>query len=163
MTSIEVPEVVRNVARTTGADAWLAGLPDLVDRLRDEWGITVEAPYEDATEAYVAAATRADGTPAVLKVLVQRPGGSHSAEELTMLRLAAGEDCVALLRHDEASGAMLLERLGPPMFRLRVPFQQRLSGTPCGPVPTGSWSIRTGRSPNRRSTWACSCARTRWS
>ena len=126
MTSIDVPEVVRNVARTTGADAWLAGLPDLVDRLRAEWGITVEAPYEDATEAFVAAATLADGTPAVLKVLVQRPGGSHSAEELTVLRLAAGEGCVALLRHDEASGAMLLERLGPSMFRLRVPFEQRL-------------------------------------
>src|SRR5215207_7819398 len=120
-----LPEVVRNVARAAGAHAWLAGLPDLLDRLAREWSITVEDPYEDATEAYVAAATLADGTPAVLKLLVPRPGGAHAAEELTVLRLARGEGCVALLRHDEASGAMLLERLGLPMFRLRVPIAAR--------------------------------------
>jgi streptomycin 6-kinase len=125
VTSVAIPEVVQNLARTTGADAWLAALPGLLDRLQDEWSLTLDTPYEDATEAYVAAATLADGTPAVLKVLVQRPGGSHTAEELTVLRLAAGQGCVELLRYDEAGGAMLLERLGPSMYRLRVPIAER--------------------------------------
>ena len=125
MTGVEVPEIVRNVARLAGAQDWLAELPELVDRLQQEWGLTVGRPYEDATEAFVAPAMLADGTPAVLKMLVRRPGGSHTAEEITMLRLTDGEGCVRLLRHDEATGAMLLERLGPSMFRLRVPIEQR--------------------------------------
>ena len=122
---IALPDVVGNLARSVGADDWLAGLPELVERLCAEWSITVGPAYEDATEAYVAAATRADGTPAVLKILVRRPGGTHAAEELTVLRLARGEGCVELLRHDEASGAMLLERLGPSMYRIGVPIDER--------------------------------------
>ena len=42
-----------------------------------------------------------------------------------MLRLAGGEGCVRLLRHDEESGAMLLERLGPSMYRVGLPIEQR--------------------------------------
>lgn len=122
---IELPTVVRGLARAAGADAWLAGLPDLLDRLRQEWSLTLGAPFGDATEAYVTAATLADGTPAVLKLPVQRPGGTHAAEELTVLRLADGQGCVTLLRHDEASGAMLLERLGPSLSRLGVPVDDR--------------------------------------
>jgi streptomycin 6-kinase len=123
--SVEVPETVRAMVRAAGADGWLAGLPALVDRLEREWGITVGAPFEDATEAYVAAVTLADGTPAVLKLLVQRGHGRHATEEITVLRLAGGEGCVKLLRHDEDSGAMLLERLGPSMFRVGLPIEQR--------------------------------------
>lgn len=121
-----LPEVVGNLARAVGAETWLAGLPDLVERLQAEWSITLGRAYEDATEAYVAEATLADGTLAVLKLLVQRPGRrDRTADELTVLRLARGEGCAALLRHDEAGGAMLLERLGPSMSRLRLPIDQR--------------------------------------
>jgi streptomycin 6-kinase len=123
--TVEVPETVRGMARSAGAGAWLAGLPALVDQLERDWDITVGPAYEDATEAYVAAATLADGGPAVLKLLVQRQHGRHAAEEMTVLRLANGEGCVRLLRHDEESGAMLLERLGPSMFRLGLPIDQR--------------------------------------
>ncbi len=121
----DLPPAVRNLARSTGADAWLAALPDLLDRLRAEWSITLGEPFGDATEAYVAAATLADGMPAVLKVLVQRPGERRTAHELTVLRLAAGAGCAALLRHDEAGGAMLLERLGPSLSRLGLPIGER--------------------------------------
>ena len=113
------------MARNAGAEDWLAGLPGLLDRLTAEWGLTLAPPYEDATEAYVAPATLADGRPAVVKVLVPRPGGNHATEELTVLRLARGEGCVALLRDDPASGAMLLERLGPSMSRFGLPIGQR--------------------------------------
>jgi streptomycin 6-kinase len=123
--SVEVPETVLTFARTAGADDWLAGLPELVDRLERDWGIAVGRTYPDATEAYVAAATLADGTPAVLKVLIRRRHGRHAADEMTVLRLAAGEGCVRLLRHDEDTGAMLLERLGASMYRVGLPIAQR--------------------------------------
>lgn len=125
MATVVVPDVVRSTARANGADAWLDGLPKLVDQLERDWEITIGPAYPDATEAYVAAATLADGTPAVLKLLIQRGHGRHSADELTVLRLADGDGCVRLLRHDEDSGAMLLERLGPSMYRLGVPIERR--------------------------------------
>ncbi len=74
---VEVPETVRSFARAAGADDWLAALPDLVARLERDWRITIGAVYPDATEALVAAATLADGTPAVLKLLMQRGHGRH--------------------------------------------------------------------------------------
>jgi streptomycin 6-kinase len=123
--TIEVPATVRSTARSVGADDWLAGLPALVDRLERAWDITVGAPYEDATEAYVAAATLAGGEPAVLKLTVPRVHGRHAGNEMTVLRLAGGQGCVRLLRHDEDTGAMLLERLGRSMFRLRLPIRER--------------------------------------
>lgn len=125
MATVEVPDVVRSTARAAGADDWLVGLPALVDRLERDWDMAVGSPYEDATEAYVAPVTLADGTPAVLKLLIVRGHARHATEELTVLRLADGGGCVRLLRHDEDSGAMLLERLGPSMYRLGLPIEQR--------------------------------------
>src|SRR5689334_6558215 len=69
---IEVPAVVRNKARAAGAGDWLERLPALASSLEADWSITVGHPYEGGTEAFVADATRADGTPAVLKVLRPR-------------------------------------------------------------------------------------------
>ena len=51
------------VRRSAGADDWLAGLPELVERLQRDWSITVGATYEDATEAYVAAASSLTARP----------------------------------------------------------------------------------------------------
>jgi streptomycin 6-kinase len=123
--SVEVPETVRAFAGAAGAGGWLTQLPDLVGRLERDWGLTVGPAYEDATEAFVAPARLADGTPVVLKLLIQRPHGRHAAEEITVLRLAGGEGCARLLRDDEDSGAMLLERLGPSMYRVGLPIEQR--------------------------------------
>jgi streptomycin 6-kinase len=66
-----------------------------------------------------------DGTPAVLKLLVPRSRDA-ARHEIAVLRLAGGEGCVRLLRADESRGALLLERLGPSMRDLRLPFPQRL-------------------------------------
>jgi streptomycin 6-kinase len=122
---IEVPEVVGNKARAAGAEQWLTELPELVRDLESAWSITVGDPYPDPTEAYVASVVLADGTPAVLKLLV--PGSADAAtHEVTVLRIANGRGCVALLRADTSRGALLLERLGPSMFELGVPFRDRL-------------------------------------
>lgn len=119
-----VPGTVREKARAAGAQAWLIGLPSLIAGLERDWSMTVGRAYEDATEAYVAEATLADGTPAVLKLLVPRAGG-HAGNEITVLRLAGGDGCVRLLRGDEDRGALLLERLGPSMSELGLPIGRR--------------------------------------
>src|SRR3984893_7638654 len=96
---IGVPAVVRNKARAVGAEDWLERLPALVSSLEADWSIAVGHPYEGGTEAFVADATRADGTPAVLKVLV--PGtGNNPSDEAAVLRLVGGDGCPVLYRDD---------------------------------------------------------------
>ena len=115
---------MRAKAEVAGADAWLRGLSDLVTSLESEWEIRVGAAFEDATEAFVAEATMGDGTAAVLKLVVPRPSG-EADNEIAVLRHCAGEGCVALLRDDAERGALLLERLGPSLYTLRLPVDER--------------------------------------
>lgn len=124
MALVDVPDVVREKARAVGAEAWLEELPALVGRLETEWQIVVGRAYRDSTEAYVAEATLADGTPTVLKLLVPRDGDA-AAHEATVLRIAAGEGCPRLVRDDVARGALLLERLGRSLHDLRAPVDRR--------------------------------------
>jgi streptomycin 6-kinase len=121
---IEIPAVVANKARALGAHAWLAGLPGLVAGLEGDWDIRVATPFDGGTEAYVAPATLADGTEAVLKLIMPRDetGADH---EIAVLRIADGDGCVRLYKSDEERGAMLLERLGPSLYDLAVPIAQR--------------------------------------
>jgi streptomycin 6-kinase len=121
----DLPAAVRATARQAGREAWVTALPGLVADLAREWGLRVGAAFGDATEAYVVEVTRADGTPAVLKVVVPRRAAVAS-HEITVLRLADGEGCCRLLRYDEPRGALLLERLGPAMSELGLPQPRRL-------------------------------------
>ncbi len=122
---IEIPPAVRNTAFATGQEAWLETLPELVASLAAEWSITVGRTLTGGHEAFVADATRADGTAAVIKLLVPHLDDA-AAHEITVLRLTNGDGCVRLLLDDTARGAMLLERLGRSLFELRLPFAQRL-------------------------------------
>ena len=122
---IEVSDVVRNKAQLVGAGGWLDDLPDLVAEIEHDWLITVGRSFADGTEAFVAEATTADGTPAVLKLMIPRDT-DDARNEITVLRLTNGEGCVALLRHDDARCALLLERLGRSLHELGLPFQERL-------------------------------------
>jgi streptomycin 6-kinase len=147
-----IPPVVRNKALSLGAAAWIDDLPELVRHLEREWQLTVGRSYDSATEALVAEATRGDGTPVVLKLMIPRPG-AHAKNAITFLRLAGGEagangdgkagadaggkansdaggnaggdGCVRLLRSDESLGALLLERLGRSLDQLGLPIGQR--------------------------------------
>ena len=60
----------------------------------------------------------------MLKLCIPR---DHDAarQEITTLRIAGGDGCAALLRHDLARGALLLERLGPSMADLGLPLARR--------------------------------------
>lgn len=122
---IQVPIAVRNKARSAGAEDWLEHLPALVSRLERDWSITVGSPFEGGSEAFVAEATRADGTSAVLKVLV--PGvGKDASNEATVLRLADGDGCPTLYQFDADRSALLMERLGQPLYELGLPLARRL-------------------------------------
>ena len=122
---IEVPDAVRNKARSAGAEAWLERLPALVSSLEADWSIVVGRAYQGGSEAFVAEAARADGTPAVLKVRVPVPRIDPSSEA-TALRLAGGDGCPALYHYDGDRGALLMERLGRPMYELGLPLTRRL-------------------------------------
>ncbi|MEV6487738.1 aminoglycoside phosphotransferase family protein [Actinoplanes sp. NPDC051633] len=122
---IDLPDTVRAKARLAGADDWLAGLPGLVDELAGRWSLTMGRSFQGGTEAFVAEATRADGTPAVLKLMIPR-AGDHARHEIVVLRLADGDGCARLLEADEGLGAMLIERLGPSLADLDRPLPERL-------------------------------------
>ena len=68
-TSVDIPTLVRNRALAQGAGAWLDALPELVARLEADWRIEVGRSYDEGSEGLVCEATRAGGTPAVLKLL----------------------------------------------------------------------------------------------
>ena len=121
---ISVPAVVRNKARAVGATAWLEDLPRLIAGLERDWSIVVGRAYQDATEAFVAEVTCEDGTPAVLKLCVPRPGDA-ARDEITVLRLAGGDGCARLLRDDPERGALLVERLGRSLHDLGLPIELR--------------------------------------
>jgi streptomycin 6-kinase len=98
--------------RTTERVQWLERLPFLVEDLRQRWGLSLGAPYdgENVSCAWVAPATRADGTPTVLKLGMPHMEGEH---EIQGLRFWKGEPTVKLLEADDSAGAMLLERCQP--------------------------------------------------
>jgi streptomycin 6-kinase len=123
VTDIEVPPAVAAKARTSGTGEWLMALPDLVADLARAWGLAVGRSYADATEAWVAEARLADGREAVLEICVPRRGGAR--REATVLRLAGGRGCAALLADDGPREAMLLERLGPSLADLARPAPER--------------------------------------
>jgi streptomycin 6-kinase len=120
-----LPEVVRNRALACGATAWIDELPELVAELERDWSITLGRPYSGGTEAFVAQVTLADGSDAVLKLLIPRDT-NDAAKEMTALRLADGMGCARLLCADESRSALLLERLGPSLNDLALPLARRL-------------------------------------
>jgi streptomycin 6-kinase len=120
----DVPPVVAAKARAIGAEQWLDELPALIGALERDWVIAVGRAYSDATEAFVAEAVMASGTPAVLKLLVPRDG-TAAAHEIAVLRRCAGDGCVGLLRHDFRRGALLVERLGPSLHEHGLPIERR--------------------------------------
>jgi streptomycin 6-kinase len=121
---LELPETVRRKALAAGAIGWVGALPKLIGDLERDWGLEVGRLYDGGTEAFVAEATLEDGTRAVLKLLIPTPGQAQN--EITALRLAAGDGCVQLLQADPTRHALLLERLGRALYELALPLSQRL-------------------------------------
>jgi streptomycin 6-kinase len=159
----DLPAAVRAKAEQAGAAVWTAGLPALTADLARRWDLRLGPAFGDATEAYVLEVTRADGTPAVLKLLVPRRSAA-AAHEITVLKLAAGEGCARLLAYDVPRGALLLERLGPSMSERNLPQPRRLEllcdlavavwrpATPDLALPTGA----------EKADWLAGYVRRKW-
>jgi len=93
-----------------GGAAWLERLPRLVFECAARWHVEVGAPFQPASVAYVAPATPADGTPAVLKVNFPEAESEHEPGALAHWD---GVGAVRLLAADAARRALLLERCEP--------------------------------------------------
>ena len=120
----QVSDVVRNKAAVAGASRWVDQLPNLVRELADEWALTPLRPLTGGTESFILEVRRADGSRAVLKLLIPR-GVDVTRNEIVVLQLADGEACPRLFKHDEERGALLMERLGRPMSELQIPVLRR--------------------------------------
>jgi streptomycin 6-kinase len=113
--------------RSPEGETWLERLPDTLRILTRRWSLTLGPSFDDdeVSCAWVAPATRADGTEVVLKIGVPHLEGAH---EVDGLRFWNGEPTVRLLDADDGAGAMLLERCAPGT-RLRAlpePEQDRV-------------------------------------
>jgi streptomycin 6-kinase len=91
-------------------EAWLAQLAITIPQLEQQWSLVLDAPFQNASAAWVAPVKLSDGTAAVLKLSMPHIEGEH---EIDGLRFWNGDPTVRLLRHDRKLGAMLLERCKP--------------------------------------------------
>src|SRR5688572_24691319 len=96
-----------NIERAFGPRgvAWLNALPERIEHYAGRWSLTVGEPFDGLSFGYVAPATRADGTPCVLKLTIPEPPHEFIAG-LDCLRWWAGEGCVRVLEADEAGGVV---------------------------------------------------------
>ncbi|MER7152893.1 aminoglycoside phosphotransferase family protein [Streptomyces lydicus] len=93
----------------SAAQEWLHALPTLVQQRLDAWELTLERVHAPGGRSSLLALVRQqDGTPAALKLPVP---GARSAQEAAALTVWDGWGAVRLLRADDDSGALLLERL----------------------------------------------------
>ncbi|MFE7467166.1 aminoglycoside phosphotransferase family protein [Streptomyces sp. NPDC057499] len=88
--------------------AWLAVLPQLGAEFLARWALRPDGPPAHGMASLVLPVTRADGSPAVLKLQQVTEDNAGAA---TGLRAWDGDGVVRLLDHDAESGTMLLERL----------------------------------------------------
>jgi len=104
----QLDENIRSWHGREGSD-WLEALPAEVAGLAARWGLTVAEPFgDDGAVSWVAPATTATGSEAVLKVFLPDLENRHEADAL---RHYDGRGAVRLL--EDEPGALLLERLRP--------------------------------------------------
>ncbi|MEU1278673.1 aminoglycoside phosphotransferase family protein [Streptomyces sp. NPDC005805] len=125
---IEIPDGLAASLREYGeesARALLAELPGRAARFLERWDLRVAGPSMHGRVSLVLPVTRADGTPAVLKL---QQVDEETAGEWLALRTWDGDGAARLLAHDEATGTLLLERLRP--------------GTQLASLPDGRAAVR---------------------
>src|SRR3954453_16369942 len=107
-------------------EAWLAALPAsiallsaAIPLLAARWELELGPPFEgEGCGSWVAPATRADGSAAVLKLGLPHMEAAH---EIDGLRFWAGDPTLHLLDADEEANALLLERCVPGTLLRTLP------------------------------------------
>ncbi|MER5433194.1 aminoglycoside phosphotransferase family protein [Streptomyces sp. NPDC002588] len=94
----------------TAGREFIAALPALAEGFLDRWELRIDGRSMHGVCALVLPVTAADGTRAVLKLQIL---DEETEGEPLALRAWGGDHAVRLLRHDEPTGALLLERLDP--------------------------------------------------
>ena len=148
---LKIPRRLRvSCSKRPERQAWLDRLTSSVADLERRWPICVDDPFDcdDVSCAWVAPATCADGTPAVLKLGMPHLEAEH---EIQGLRFWGGNPTVRLLEADDELNAMLLERClpGTSLRALPEPEQdaviagllQRLWRVPAAPHPFRRLSV----------------------
>ncbi len=117
--------LVRARLRALGAPGrqWQETLPARLARLAERWQLRLGRVLPGGSNSYVCRVFRADGTDAVLKVVLPTEDVGPQAE---MLRAAAGRGYVTLLDADPDDGALLLESLGPALTTAGLPIEDQL-------------------------------------
>ena len=119
---VELPGRLRGIVREAGepGERWLERLPELVREAERHFGVRTGPPW-DVPISFVAPATRADGTPAVLKLTFPE---AESEGEPEALRLWDGDGAVRLLDAAPDLSALLLERLDPGTSLWELPEEE---------------------------------------
>jgi len=131
--SLDIPDQLRKTVIADENESWLDELPGVVDSLAQEWSLVIGSSFAGGHVALVVEVTLVDGTPAVLKIGVP---GRDVRHEAMVLRLANGGGCAKLLGEDVGRQALLLERLGAPMYDIVA-----------DPVSRHNFVVRSGGSP----------------
>jgi streptomycin 6-kinase len=123
--TLSVPAIlVQNCAKSSERGQWLERLPAVVEELQGRWSLRLAPPFDgpEVSAAWVAPATRSDGSPAVFKISMPHMEADHEAAGL---RFWDGHPTVRLLDADDELRAMLLERCIPGTCLRSVPEQEQ--------------------------------------
>jgi streptomycin 6-kinase len=107
---IEVPDRLAWWRDEPGGTDWLESLPRLAAECAERWSLRLGEPFAQGNVSLTLPATRADGTPAVLKVNFPEPESAHEADVLLHW---GGDGAVHLLEVDRGRNALLVERAVP--------------------------------------------------
>lgn len=119
-------EPARRRALSEGPEgaAWLADLDLILASLERDWAIRIGNPLEGGSAAFVAEARDEAGNKSIIKV--GSPGSRLGRHEAEVLRRADGKGYARLLREDGGRNALLLEKLGPSLATLDLPYGQQV-------------------------------------
>jgi streptomycin 6-kinase len=117
--------VVTELGRIPAARPWLASLPSLIESVRVEFDLRLDAPLHGGSCSWVAPAWLPDGTKVIVKI-----GWPHREmlTEPAALRLWGGRGTVRLLAEDPVRHALILQRCvpGEPLASSLRPADERL-------------------------------------
>jgi streptomycin 6-kinase len=91
----------RTKSNAEAGEAWVAGLPATIQRMVEQWSLSLEPHFANLSYNYVAPVRRTGGEPAVLKLCLPDHDFLCEAEAL---RRFEGHACARLLELDREAG-----------------------------------------------------------